>query len=206
VKLALWLAARVKGVESPSAVKPLPVALTAEIVALVFPLFVSVIVCWPLLPTDTLPNATLPGLAPKVELVETPLPTKVTVCGEVGALSVNVMLPVAAPAAVGANCTLNESDCPPVRVFGKDSPLMPKPLPVTVARLMTMFVVPVFVNSTFWLPVCPNTTFPNVSAKGAIVKPVCVPVPLSEIITGEFEASLTTVKLPVIAPAVVGAN
>lgn len=186
--------------------KPLPVALTAEIVALVLPLFVSVMVCWALLPTDTLPNAALPGLAVKVELVETPLPTRVTVCGEVGALSVNVMLPVAAPAEVGANCTLKEIDCPPVSVFGNDSPLMPKPFPVTVARLMTMLVDPVFVNSTFWVPVCPTTTFPNVSAEGAIVKPVCVPVPVSEIITGEFEASLTTIKLPVTAPAAVGAN
>ncbi len=153
VKLVLWLAASVNGIERPTAVKPAPVALTAEIVALVLPLFVKVIVCWPLLPTDTFPNARLPGLAVKVELVETPLPTKVTVCGEVGALSVNVILPVAAPAAVGANCTLKESDCPPDRVFGKESPLMPNPLPATVARLITIFVVPVLVNSTFWLPV-----------------------------------------------------
>lgn len=206
VKLALWLAARVTGVESPTAVKPAPVALTAEIVALVLPLFVKVMVCWPLLPTDTFPNATLPGLAVNVELVDTPLPTKVTVCGEVGALSVNVMLPVAAPAAAGANCTLKESDCPPVRVFGKESPLMPNPLPATVARLITMFVVPVLVNSTFWLPVWPTTTFPNVSARGEIAKPACVPVPLSGIISGEFEASLMTVMLPVTAPAAVGAN
>ena len=152
VKLVLWLAARVNGVESPTAVKPVPVALTEEMTALVLPLFVKVTVCWPLLPTDTFPNDTLPGFAVNVELVDTPLPTKVTVCGEVGALSVNVMLPVAAPAAVGANCTLKESDCPPVSVFGKESPLMPKPLPATVARLITTFVVPVLVNSTFWLP------------------------------------------------------
>ena len=44
VKLVLWLAASVTGVESPTAVKPLPVALTAEIVVLALPLFVSVIV------------------------------------------------------------------------------------------------------------------------------------------------------------------
>lgn len=79
VKLVLWLAARVSGVESPIAVKPAPAALTAEIVALVLPLFVSVMVCWPLLPTETFPNDTLPGFAVNAELVETPLPTKVTV-------------------------------------------------------------------------------------------------------------------------------
>jgi hypothetical protein len=206
MKLVLWLAPRVNGVESPSAVKPLPVALTAEIVALVLPLFVSVIVCWPLLPTETFPNETLPGLAVNVELVVTPLPTRVTLCGEVGALSVRVMLPVAAPAAVGANCTLNETDWPPVSVFGKESPLMPKPFPATVARLMTIFVVPVFVSLMFCVLLCPTVTFPKLTAGGATAKPVCVPVPLNVIVSGELDALLMAVMLPVIAPAVVGAN
>lgn len=79
MKLVLWLAASVTGAETPTVVKPVPLALTAEIVVLVLPLFVSVIVCWPLLPTETLPNDTLPGLAFSVELAETPLPIKVTV-------------------------------------------------------------------------------------------------------------------------------
>jgi len=79
VKLVLWLAASVNGTEMPSAVKPLPAALIAEIVALVLPLLVSVMVCWPSLPTETFPNDTLPGFAVNVELVETPLPTKVTI-------------------------------------------------------------------------------------------------------------------------------
>lgn len=79
VKLAVWLAASVNGAEIPTAVKPLPLAPIAEIVALVFPLFVSVMVCCPLLPTETFPNDTLPGFAVNVELVETPLPTNVTI-------------------------------------------------------------------------------------------------------------------------------
>ena len=84
--------------------KPVPVAVMAEIVALAFPELVSVTVCWPLLPTETLPNDTLAGLAPSVALVATPVPVRVRVCGELGALSVKLMLPCAAPAAVGANC------------------------------------------------------------------------------------------------------
>lgn len=186
--------------------KPAPVALTAEMVALVLPLLVRVMVCWPLLPTETFPNDKLPGLAVNVELVETPLPTSATVCGEAGALSVNVMLPLAAPAAVGANCTLNDSDWPPVSVVGSVSPLMPKPFPVTVATLMTISVVPVLVSCTVLVLVWPTTTLLNVSAEGAIVKPACVPVPVSEIVSGEFEASLITVRLPVTAPPAVGAN
>ena len=75
LKLVLWFAASVTGTDRPVALNPVPVALIAEIVALVFPVFVTVIVFGLLLPTDTLPNATLPGLATKVEFVATPVPT-----------------------------------------------------------------------------------------------------------------------------------
>jgi hypothetical protein len=50
------------------------------------------------------------------------------------------------------------------------------------------------------------TTFPNDNADGVIAIPVCVPVPVMEITSGELEALLTIVKLPVTAPADVGAN
>jgi len=159
-----------------------------------------------LLPVATFPKATLPGLATKVELVVTPVPTMLTICGEPGALSVNVMLPAPAPAAVGANCALKERLCPAVKVVGRERPLIPKPVPATVARLIVRFDVPLFVNFTLCVPLCPTTTFPKVSADGAIVKPVCVPVPVIAIASGELDASLTIVKLPVIAPADVGAN
>jgi hypothetical protein len=175
-------------------------------VALAFPLLVKVIDCCPLLPVATFPNATLPGLATSVELVATPVPTMLTTCGEPGALSVKVMLPVCAPAAVGANCALNERLWPAVKVVGKESPLIPKPVPATVARLIVRLEFPPFVSLMLCVPLCPTTTFPNVNADGAIVKPVCVPVPVIEIARGELEASLTIVKLPVIAPAEVGAN
>lgn len=107
VKLADWFAPMVTGVAKPITLKPLPVATSDEIVALALPVFVNVIVCWPLLPTATLPNDTFAGLAPRVELVATPMPDIVRVCGEFGALSVKLMLPDAAPVAVGANCAEN---------------------------------------------------------------------------------------------------
>jgi len=169
-------------------------------------LFVKVIVFWLLLPVATFPNASLPGFATSVELVATPVPTMLTTCGDPGALSVNVMLPVSAPAAVGANCALKERLCPAFKVVGKDSPLIPKPVPATVARLIVRLEVPLFVSFTLCVPLCPVTTFPNVSADGAIVKPVCVPVPVIAIASGELDASLKIVRLPVIAPPDVGAN
>jgi hypothetical protein len=119
---------------------------------------------------------------------------------------VKVMLPAAAPADVGANCALKERLCPAVKLVGKDSPLIPKPVPATVARLIVRLELPVFVSLTLCVPLCPTTTFPNDNADGVIAIPVCVPVPVMEIASGELLASLTIVKLPITAPADVGAN
>jgi hypothetical protein len=82
---------------------PDPLAVAEEIVALALPVLVTVTVWLPVLPTDTLPKETLAGAALSVELVATPVPESARVCGEFGALSVKAMLPVEAPAAVGAN-------------------------------------------------------------------------------------------------------
>ena len=107
MKLADWLAPMVSGAAKPVTLNPFPVATNDEMVALALPVFVNVTVCWLLLPTTTFPNETLAGLAPRVELVATPVPDIVRVCGELGALSVKLMLPDAAPVAVGANCVEN---------------------------------------------------------------------------------------------------
>jgi len=116
------------------------------------------------------------------------------------------MLPVTPPPVVGANFTLKETLRPAVRVAGNDRPLMVKPLPVSVARFTTTFTFPLFVNCTACVLVCPTVTFPKLSEAGDIVKPGCVPVPVSEIVKGEFAASLAIVRLPVTAPAEGGAN
>src|SRR5271168_2848648 len=140
------------GVAIPVTVNPVPPELTAEIVVLVLAEFVNVIACCLLLPTATFPNATLPGLGVKFELAARPLPTMVNICGEPGALSVNAMLPVAAPVAVGAKCALKERFCPPANVVGRESPLIPKPVPATVARLMVRLEFPLLVSLTLCVP------------------------------------------------------
>jgi len=168
--------------------------------------FVSVIVCCPLLPTATLPNATAVGLETKVAPAAIPFPESTSVCGEPGALSVKVILPVALPVAVGVNCALKERLCPAATVDGNERPLTPKPSPETVARFTTTLAVPVLVNLTVCVPFCPTNTFPKLTEAGEIAKPGCVAVPLNEITKGEFEASLTIVRLPVAAPADAGAN
>jgi hypothetical protein len=199
-------AAIVSGVVNPVTLKPAPVAEIWLTVVLALPELVKVTVCWPLLETATLPKATLPGFAVNVEDCEIALPVSVTTCGEPGALSVKVMLPVAAPAVVGENVTPNESVWPAVIVFGSESPLIPNALPESVARLIVTLEVPVFVSVTFCVLLWFTCTFENVSVEGEIESPACVAVPFKETIRGEFDASLITVSAPEAAPAVVGAN
>lgn len=148
VKLADCPAAMVSGAVKPITLNPVPVAVAWFTVTLALPEFCKVIVCVPLLETATLPKFTLPGFAVSVEVADTALPINVTTCGEPGALSVNVMLPVAAPAVVGANCTLNEIDWPPEIVFGSESPDIPNWLPLSVARLIVTFELPVLESVT----------------------------------------------------------
>lgn len=204
-KVVLWPALRVSGVVMPLTLKPVPVALTCVTVALLLPVLVNVMVWFALLPTVTFPNATLPGFTVKVAFETTPLPASVSVCGEFGAPSVNTMLPVALPAAVGENCTLNERFCPAWIVAGSEIPLIPKPAPDTVARFTTRLELPVFVRVTLCDVLWPTVTFPKLSEGGDMESPACVPVPVKDMARGEFEASLVIVSVADPAPAVCGA-
>ena len=136
----------------------------------------------------------------------TPVPERVRVCGEFGALSVKLMLPVAAPGTVGANCTVNDRDWPAGSVVGKASPEIPNAFPVTVATLITTPEFPVFVSRTVCEVVWPTVTLPNGMEAGDTDRPACAPVPVKEIARGELDASLITVIAPLVAPDTVGAN
>ena len=196
----------VTGVARPVTLKPGPVAANDEMVALAFPVLVSVTVCWLLLPTATLPNETLAGLAFSVELVETPIPDIVRVCGEFGALSVKLMLPEAAPVAAGTNCAENVTAWPAESVIGSASPEIPNAFPDTLAILMTTLEFPVLVNFTFCETFWFTVTLPKFQVAGETDSPASAPVPVKEIARGELEASLTTVMVPLVAPETVGAN
>lgn len=63
-KLELWPPPRVRGTARPLIRMPEPVALACEMVALVLPEFVTVTLWLCVLPTVTLPNATVAGLMP----------------------------------------------------------------------------------------------------------------------------------------------
>lgn len=136
-----------------------------------------------------------------------PVPVKAIVSGEPGALLVTDTLPLAAPAVVGANVTVKVVVCPAFRLAGADHPLSVNPVPEMECAEIETAEVPVFVNVTDTGAVEPTATLPKLSLAGlADSPPLAIPVPLSEIANGEFEASLVMVKVPVAAPVALGAN
>jgi hypothetical protein len=63
VNVLTWPAVNVNGVVIPEMLNPVPAAVAEETVTLAVPPFVSVIVCVPVPPTATFPNAAVPGVA-----------------------------------------------------------------------------------------------------------------------------------------------
>jgi hypothetical protein len=77
-----------------------------------------------------------------------------------------LILPLAAPLAVGANCAVNEALCPAFKVTGTVSPLRPNPMPLAAAAEMLRVVSPELVSVPeidFEFPVC---TLPKLKLEG----------------------------------------
>jgi hypothetical protein len=81
-------------------------------------------------------------------------------------LEVMLMLPLAAPLAVGANSAVNDVLCPAFKVTGTLRPPKLNPLPLAVAAEMVRVVPPELVSvpeSDFEVPVC---TLPKLKLEG----------------------------------------
>jgi len=194
----------VRGSERPLKLKPDPEALAAVIVTLAVPPFVRVIVCGALLPTATLPNATLAGLA--LSCACTPVPLRGMASGEDGALLVIEMLPVTLPVETGANCEVNVAFCPAGMVRGSERPLKLKPEPEAVAAVIVTLAVPPFVRVIVCGALLPTATLPNAALAGLALSCACTPVPLSGIDIGEPGALLVIETLPLALPLAAGEN
>lgn len=133
-------AAIVLDVVSPEMLKPDPLTLTCENDKVALPVFFSVITLELLLPTTTLPNERLVGLADS--RASSPVPLKATVVGDPAALLVIEMLPEALPSAVGVKVTENVVLAPALIVVG--ARLIVYPLPETLAAVMFSAALPVF--------------------------------------------------------------
>jgi hypothetical protein len=183
-------AVNVSGKLSPLRLYPVPDAAACEMVTLALPEFDSVIVCELLLPTTTLPKATLVGFAVSEELAATPVPVRGIVVGEPGALLVSEMLPLALPAAVGANRAVNVAFCPAAIASGRDNPLMLNPVPDGLACVIVRFPVPRLSSVMVCDAVLPVVTFPKLTLEGVAVICGCTPVPLTAIVNEGSDALL----------------
>jgi hypothetical protein len=167
LNVAALPAAMVSGAVIPVVLKPAPEAVTEEIVTVAPPPFVRLMVCELLIPVVTLPNAAVVGVAANCGCV--PVPLKAIVAGEPGALLAIEMLPVAAPAEVGAKTAENDALLPALIVIGMLAPLMLNPAPEGDAWLTVNVAFPAFVSVTVCDPLLPTETLPKATLAGLIV-------------------------------------
>src|SRR6202167_2824110 len=107
-----------------------------------FPLFVTVEVIDPVLPTFTLPKFNVELLNPRRRGVATPVSLRESVRGEFGALLTREIVPVTLPAAFGAKPALTVVDWPAAMVTGAAIPEVLKPAPATVTEEIVTVAVP----------------------------------------------------------------
>ena len=87
-------------------------------------------------------------------------------------------LPLTAPAAAGANFTVNDTVWLAASVAGSVRPLMEKPAPVTFAWEIVSEDPPVLVNVSVLLLLLPTCTLPNATLVGFALKvPALTPTP-----------------------------
>ena len=179
---------------------------TADIVTLEFPVFVKEALRLLLLPTFTLPKLRFDVLNVSSRVPATPVPLKVIMSGELGALLVSETEPVTDPPTVGVKTTLNVA-CEPVGIVsGVPRPVIVKPAPDTVACEITTLAVPLFVKLIVCELLLPVETFPKAAVPGTAPSCAWAPVPLKAIVDGEPVTLLATEMLPEALPEVVGAN
>ena len=148
------------------------------------------------------PRATVCGV------VDTPVPEVLMVDGELVASLLMETLPVTAPAVVGANCTERVADWLGVNISPTVTPLVLKPAPVTPRFEMVTLAFPLLVRATLSELLLPSLTLPKFRLEVLRLSTLvaAMPVPLSEIASGELGALLMSEIEPVTAPLAVGAK
>ena len=97
---------------------------------------------------------------------------------------VTAMLPLALPADCGAKVTVKLLRWPAARVRGKLSPLILKPLPVTVAWRTVRSELPELIRVADWVWLAPIFTLPKARLVGKTAScPAPMPVPESDTLT-----------------------
>ncbi len=126
--------------------------------------------------------------------------------GEFEALLKNDKDPEVAPLACGVKVTVKELDLPAGIVTGSE---IPESTNSPLFRLAeeTVTDAPLAVRLPLSAELVPSTTLPKLRLVGDTANvPAALPVPESAILSGEFDAFDTTDRLPLAAPALVGAK
>jgi hypothetical protein len=136
-----------------------------------------------------------------------PLPDTGIVNVGLVAVDVTVRFPLIAPAAVGANLTVNVALCPPLSVNGVVIPLTLIPVPVIPTWETEMLDPPVLVMVSESDPVLPTFTLPKLRLVGlALRAPGDTPVPDTLMVRLGLEALDVMVTVPVAFPLAFGVN
>jgi hypothetical protein len=206
LKVNVWPEASVTGTPAPLSVNPAPFSAIPETVTLALPELVTVTPNVDELPVFTFPNPRLVVLNDSDCEAATPVPVSAINAGELGALLTTVMLPLVAPAAVGANCTVRFAELPAAIFNGRASVPTLKPAPVALTWETVRVPVPLFSNWIVWvLGLLPTVKLPKLALAGVIVKPACNPVPDTGM-TALAPCVLDTVMLPLMFSAALGLN
>lgn len=187
------------GKVNPDTLKPVPLTVACVTLRVAVPGFCTVMVCVLVTPTVTFPKLTADGVT--VIKGFTPVPLKEMLRGELVALLVTAMLPVALPETAGVKVTLNDVLCPAAKVTGKAMADRLKPVPLAAICEMLTLEFPLFVKVTACVCEAPPLmdTFPKFTAVGFAesCNVEATPLPLNGKEAGELVAVLTTVTLPV---------
>ncbi len=174
-----------------------------------FPVFVRVNTCPALVtPTTVEPKVRDVGLIDAAGAgALTPVPERVTACGEPAALSMKVIAPVRAPSAVGVKVTFTVHDAAVPSV----APHVVEPtakFPVAVMEVMLSVAVPVFCSVMACDELVVLITWEaKLRLDGVMVaigNVAAVPVPVRGTVWGEPDALSTNVMAPVRVPVAVG--
>jgi hypothetical protein len=201
----------VSGKLPPTVVKPAPVIEAALIVTADVPDDVSVTDSFVEVFTVTLPKLRLVALTVNCGFAATPVPLKATVAVlPLVELLLIVSCPVAAPAAVGRNCSCSVTDWLGLSVTGKLPATMLKPVPAIEAEFTVTAEVPDDVSVTEPVAEEFTVTLPKLRVEALSVNcglAAAVPVPVrATVAVLPLAELLLMVSLPVAAPAAVGRN
>ena len=187
----------------PDVLNPVPVVVTAEMLALVPPVFFRVSVCIEFWPTVMFVNVKLDGVAVIVAGVATVPLNGIENDGFVPS-EVTTTFPLNVPEVVGANFTVKVVVSPAVSVTAENPDTL-NPVPLAVALATSTLVPPVFFSVTVCVEFWPTCTPVNVRLLGdALSVPAATPVPDSETSIGVSDPWTVIASTPVVAPSFVG--